>query len=83
MQPFETYRHYKGGLYIKLCEGLHTETDEELVVYACAVRGEVFCRPKDQFYADINENCYSGPRFTLIPRGLGKEEAREFLKNKV
>lgn len=80
MSQFETYQHYKGGLYFKLCEALHTETEETLVVYACAVRGEVFCRPKDMFYADITEGNYSGPRFRLIPRNLDKESAKNFLK---
>jgi len=80
MHALETYKHYKGGLYVKLHEALHTETNEELVVYACAVRGEVFARPKSQFYADIQEDGYSGPRFQLIDRGMNKNDARNFLK---
>ncbi|MCB1558389.1 MAG: DUF1653 domain-containing protein [Alphaproteobacteria bacterium] len=80
MKTLETYKHYKGGLYIKLYEALHTETNEELVIYACAVRGEIFARPKSQFYADIQEGDYSGPRFQLINHGMSKEDARTFLK---
>ncbi len=79
---FETYQHYKGGLYLKLAEALHTETNEILVIYTCAVRGEVFARPKNMFYEAIAEGDYSGPRFTLIPRDMNKEEAKTFLKNK-
>lgn len=79
MTKFETYQYYKGGLYIKLHEALHTETNEWMVIYACAVRGEIFARPKNMFYAEINEDGYSGPRFRLMPK-LDKEEAKDFLK---
>lgn len=79
MTKLETYQHHKGGLYIKLYEALHTETNEMMVVYACAVRGGVYVRPKDMFYETISEDGYTGPRFTPVPE-LNKEEAREFLK---
>ncbi len=80
MTKLETYQHYKGGLYIKLHEALHTETNETMVVYACAVRGEVFCRPKDIFFSHVNDDNYSGPRFIPVP-SLDKQGARDFLKN--
>lgn len=80
MTKFETYQHYKGGLYLKLHEALHTETNETMVIYVCAVRGEVFARPKDMFYADIQEGDYSGPRFKRIP-DFDKEGAKTFLKS--
>lgn len=79
MTKFETYQHYKGGLYIKLYEALHTETEETLVIYMCAVRGGIFARPKDMFCEDIQEGDYSGPRFRRLPP-FDKDEARNFLK---
>ena len=80
MTKFETYQHYKGGLYLKLHEALHTETEEMMVVYACSVRGEVFVRPKDMFYADIQEGDYTGPRFKPIP-DCDREAAKNFVKS--
>ena len=51
----DAYQHYKGGEYIKLCEALHTENNEILVVYVRGKDGKVFARPKDMFYG-VNEN---------------------------
>ena len=31
--PTATHQHYKGGLYRVIGEGIHTETQEELVFY--------------------------------------------------
>ena len=62
-QQFHPYRHHKGGLYLKLCEARHADTDEVLVVYACAASGDVFCRPK----ADFDGLADSGqPRFAAV-----------------
>lgn len=78
MQNYETYLHYKGGLYIKLHEALHTETNEVLVIYVCAVRGEVFARPKSSFEEILSTPTYQGPRFKRVP-STDKEGAKEFL----
>jgi hypothetical protein len=76
MRQYKTYQHYKGGLYLKLCEALHTETGENVVVYVCASSGKVFCRPKEMFYETITDGDYSGPRFTPLPEVLSKDEAK-------
>jgi hypothetical protein len=62
-----TYQHFKGGLYIKLCEAKHTESEETLVIYASAVTGEVYARPKSMFYGQVEKENYKGPRFIVIP----------------
>ncbi len=62
-QQFPPFRHHKGGLYLKLCEARHADTQEVLVVYACTASGDVFCRPK----ADFDGLADSGqPRFVSV-----------------
>lgn len=78
-RQFQTYRHYKGGVYIKLCEAMHTETEEQMVIYTCAVSGTVFCRPKTMFEETVTEGAYSGPRFTPFPNDTTKAQ-RQSLK---
>ncbi len=67
-RQFETYQHYKGGIYLLLTEGLHTETEETLVIYVCAVSGRTFCRPKEMFFGDVQKENYTGPRFRKLPK---------------
>jgi hypothetical protein len=75
-QQFKTYRHYKGGLYLKLAEARHSETDEVLVVYACAASGDVFCRPKTMFEESVTLPEYQGPRFAPVPYTADKAERK-------
>lgn len=42
------YRHYKGGIYRKLREVLHTESGEKLYVYQ-HTSGATYARPKEMF----------------------------------
>ncbi len=43
-----THRHYKGGLYQKLFDVTHSETEELLTIYLTA-DGRPFARPKAMF----------------------------------
>jgi len=43
-----THRHYKGGLYQKLFDATHSETEELMTVYLTA-DGRPFVRPKAMF----------------------------------
>lgn len=72
-RQFSTFQHYKGGVYLKLCEAMHTETEEAMVVYACAVSGMVFCRPKKMFEGQVEDESYTGPRFIPLPEGTTKQ----------
>lgn len=47
-------RHFKGQLYLILDVAVHTETDEELVIYK-ALYGEcnVWARPIDMFASEV------------------------------
>lgn len=69
-----TYSHYKGGLYVKLMEAFHTETSETMVIYACALSGAVFCRPKAQFEDTVTTPNYTGPRFIAQPQNPTKTQ---------
>lgn len=66
MTNFEPYTHYKGGKYLKMHEALHTETEEVLVVYACAKSGRVFARPKAMFEENVIVDNKPLPRFEKI-----------------
>lgn len=49
MDSFEpTHRHYKGGLYRRLFEARHSETEELLTVYQSA-DGRYWVRPTGMF----------------------------------
>ena len=67
------YRHYKGGEYIVLGVGTHTETKEKMVVYASLSYGTVWTRPLEiwnQFVNVPNDDNPDRliPRFTKIER---------------
>lgn len=38
--------------------GLHTETNEKLVIYVSQHNGEIFCRPLDQFVSEVDHKKY-------------------------
>lgn len=78
-RQFQTYQHYKGGIYFKLAEALHTETDENLTVYMCATSGRVYCRPTAMFNEILMDGDYQGPRFIPLPDETTKQQ-RQSLK---
>lgn len=57
LQTGERYRHYKGGLYQIVTLAVHTETEEEMVVYQ-ALYGEyrVFVRPLSMFFDEVRDS---------------------------
>lgn len=48
------YKHYKGGVYEVICEGRHTETEEELIVCK-AGNGSIWIRPKKMFFERLQD----------------------------
>jgi hypothetical protein len=79
MRQFETYQHYKGGVYLKIAEAIHSETDEVMVVYTSVFSGKVFVRPKDMFYEDVEIDGKAVPRFKKMPHTLDDKELRKSL----
>lgn len=57
-----THRHYKGGLYQKLFDATHSETEELMTVYLTA-DGRPFVRPKAMFDEKLPDG---RARFALI-----------------
>lgn len=60
------YRHYKGQDYEVMGVAIHSETEEEQVVYR-ALYGDyrLFVRPRDMFEEWVEKEDYKGPRFRL------------------
>jgi len=47
------YRHYKGTKVRVICEAIHSETQEYLVVYMHLEDGGIWARPKHMFLESI------------------------------
>lgn len=60
------YRHYKGNLYEVMGTALHSESEEQVVVYR-ALYGDygLWVRPLEMFMETINKEGLSQPRFAL------------------
>ena len=61
------YRHYKGNEYTVIGVAVHSETQEELVVYRPEY-GErnLWVRPKAMFLENVIVNGQSVPRFAYL-----------------
>lgn len=66
------YRHYKGGLYRVIGDAVHTETEEELVVYMSVETGLIWVRPSEMFYEmiDLPDGRRSVARFEEVHEEL-------------
>ena len=61
------YRHYKGNLYHVLGVAIHSETEEQLVVYRDLYgSGNLWIRPLDMFKEKVQTGKKFVPRFTPI-----------------
>lgn len=66
------YRHYKGNIYEFLAIAIHSETQEELVIYRAMYftkngkYGTVFARPKDMFFSKVVVDGKEVPRFERL-----------------
>lgn len=59
------YKHFKGGIYTFLFEALQENTNEILVIYKNE-KGEIFARPKDEFFGYVELNNEEIKRFKEI-----------------
>ena len=65
------YRHFKGDEMLVLGVALHSETQEEMVVYK-HITGErageeyLWVRPVKMFLETVDKPEYKGPRFTFL-----------------
>jgi hypothetical protein len=61
------YRHFKGGEYEVLAIALHSETQEEMVVYrALYGEGKIWVRPKSMWLESVEREGKIYQRFTFI-----------------
>ena len=65
-----TYEHYKGTKAKVICEALHSETMEPLVVYIHLEDGGVWARPKKMFLETIKVGGKNVERFKKINQKL-------------
>ena len=70
-QANEIYKHFKGNLYKVMAVAIHSETEEEMVVYQ-ALYGDykIYVRPLDSFISPVDKvkypNVSQEKRFELI-----------------
>ncbi|PRS47580.1 DUF1653 domain-containing protein [Bacillus sp. MZGC1] len=60
------FKHYKGGTYKLVGEVIHTETEEELVVYHDMDGTVLWARPKEMFFGKVIVDGKEIDRFTKI-----------------
>jgi len=60
------YKHFKGTKVRIICEALHSETKEPLVVYTHLEDNSNWARPKEMFLEEVEVNGKKVPRFEYI-----------------
>ncbi|MDI3496367.1 MAG: molecular chaperone GrpE [Patescibacteria group bacterium] len=60
------YRHYKGAKYKVIGEAQNSEDKQPLVVYQSLETNKIWCRPKENFLAEVKTKEGKKPRFELI-----------------
>jgi hypothetical protein len=60
------YRHYKGNVYEVLEIGLHTETEESVVIYRPKEGGQTWVRPLKMFLESVDTSLGRVPRFVEV-----------------
>jgi len=67
------YQHYKGGIYTLITFAQHTENNEDLVIYQNK-DGEVFARPHDMFFGDVEKEIIPAVSTGRLRQGKWKTE---------
>lgn len=65
------YRHFKGNDYEVLFVGIHTETDEEFVIYRALygsdeLKSKIWIRPLNMFTETVRREGKTLPRFQFV-----------------
>jgi hypothetical protein len=64
-QPGQRYRHFKGGLYEVMLVAIHSENEEELVIYRDLRDGRFWARPLRMWSEQVEQDGFKGPRYQL------------------
>lgn len=58
------YKHFKGGLYEVLFTAIHSETEEEMVVYKSLLNNSIWVRPISMWNEEVIYDGKKTKRFT-------------------
>jgi len=61
----DIFKHFKGGHYLKIGEGNHTETGERLTAYTDS-KGDLYFHPTEMFNGTVIKDGNEVPRFVNI-----------------
>lgn len=63
------FTHYKrGGTYVVYFTARHTETEKQLMVYRCETTGQVWARPRHEFFEEVMVKCPIKGEVRFVPR---------------
>jgi hypothetical protein len=72
----QLFQHFKGGFYIVIAVGKHSETEEDMVCYRAASEETYWFRPLRMWDEMVEHNGKKVPRFRLITAHSRSEQKR-------